>query len=157
MITIEVVNIKAVRQALQGMAQQIDVVVQDAVEDTAHEIRNEVINAIRSGPASGRVYTHYMWTDPQGRLRIGRERDKPHQASAPGEAPMTDSGALVASIKPPEVGDLFATVGSPLVYASYLEYGTRKMAPRPIWHKTADKEGLRFRDRVEEGLRNIIR
>ena len=89
---------------------------------------------------TGRVYSTTFWTDGRGRLRRGRDR-VPHQASAPGEPPATDTGRLRATVSHVVATDaegVYAEVGSganPAVpgvkYALFLEQGTRHMAPRP--------------------------
>lgn len=76
-----------------------------------------------SRPGTGREY------------RRGR---KVHVASAPGEPPAVDTGRLRASIGHEEVTILGAVlsirVGTNLVYAAPLEYGTRdgRIKPRPF-------------------------
>lgn len=68
--------------------------------------------------------------------KTGRMYGK-HQASAPGEAPATDTGRLVKSITWQTLRQgLAADVGSPLPYAVFLEEGTSKMAARP-WLRPA--------------------
>lgn len=82
------------------------------------KIDREAKLLISHGPKSGRWY--------------GK-----HQASAPGEAPATDTGRLIKSIQWQIFNQgLAAEVGSPLFYASFLEDGTRKMDPRP-WLRPA--------------------
>lgn len=84
----------------------------------AHQIRNEAIRLIQQGTKSGRIYV-------RGGIR--------HQASAPGEAPATDTGNLVRSIRvdhQPASGRASVVVGAE--YGAELEFGTRKMAPRPF-------------------------
>lgn len=84
----------------------------------AHQLRNNAIEAIQSGQKSGRIYKRGAIT---------------HQASAPGEAPASDTGALVRSIRvdhQPGTGRASVVVAAD--YAGYLEFGTRKMAPRPF-------------------------
>ena len=54
-----------------------------------------------------------------------------HQASAPGQAPATDTGMLVSSIKA-ESKSLTGRVYSELKYSFWLEYGTLYMRPRPF-------------------------
>lgn len=61
-----------------------------------------------------------------------------HIASAPGEAPAVDTGTLIGSIQMVQESTLTAKVGTAVEYASYLEIGTRKMQPRPVWRKTVD-------------------
>lgn len=55
-----------------------------------------------------------------------------HIAAAPNQAPNTDTGKLVNSIAVEmDWNDTSAEVGSNLDYAAYLEFGTKKMEPRP--------------------------
>jgi len=68
--------------------------------------------------------------------KSGRRYGK-HQASAPGEAPATNTGRLIQSIAWQVLNQgLTVEIGSPLDYASYLEDGTQRMDPRP-WLKPA--------------------
>jgi len=142
-IRIEVEGLDALRKAFTNMDREFDVAVQDAVEDTAVAIRNKIVSAIQRGPKTGRVYQKY---NPR----------RTHQASAPGQPPATDTGRLVGSIYM-DIDPARATVGSRLVYAQYLEFGTRKMQPRPIWLKTAQAEGDLLRERIMDNLRRVIR
>jgi len=79
-----------------------------------------------------------------------------HTASAPGDPPAVDTGALRASILSREIND-GATVSSHMEYAVYLELGTSKMAPRPVWIPVAREVSGRAvavcRDGVADGLR----
>jgi HK97 gp10 family phage protein len=128
---------KALMAALSDMSDEIKAGVGEAVMETAVNIEAEVKLGIMQGPASGRTYTRGGVT---------------HQASAPGEAPMSDTGALAGSVFHEMEGELTATVGSRMAYANYLEFGTKKMAPRPIWEPTVEAERPLFRARVVEAL-----
>ena len=55
-----------------------------------------------------------------------------HQASAAGEAPASDTGRLVASGRFEPHGKASIKVIFGTEYASYLEFGTSRMAPRPF-------------------------
>lgn len=83
----------------------------------------EVQHLMRESPATGRIYPS----------RTGHGY---HQASAPGEPPAVDTGALVKSISANVVATdtgAEAMVGSTLpkrIWA-WLEYGTANIAPRP--------------------------
>jgi HK97 gp10 family phage protein len=55
-----------------------------------------------------------------------------HQASAPGEAPAVDTGTLLNSLTSELEGPGTAVVYTNVEYASYLEYGTSRMAARPF-------------------------
>jgi hypothetical protein len=79
---------------------------------------SNVKRQIQRGPKTGRFY---------------RRRNVTHRASAPYEAPATDTGTLVSSIYYTQDGPYAATIGSRLEYAYHLEFGTFKMKPRPTW------------------------
>lgn len=72
-----------------------------------------------------------------GRL-YRRGRTAMHQASAPGEAPAVDTGFLTNSIQVATTGPLTAEIQIPAEYAAYLEFGTRRMAPRPYVQPAID-------------------
>lgn len=63
------------------------------------------------------------------RYRRGRRE---HIASSPGDAPAVDTGRLRQSISAVKVTDGHWRVGTNLEYALLLEFGTRKIAPRPF-------------------------
>lgn len=82
---------------------------------------------IQKGSRSGRTYTR---------------RSVTHVASASGEPPKTDSGRLVASIRPVFTDRFSAEVGSLsniAIYGGMLEEGTKNMAARP-WLEPTLKE-----------------
>lgn len=60
-----------------------------------------------------------------------------HHPSLPGYPPARDSGALVRSIIV-EKNTFGATVNVKAPYAGFLEYGTKKMAARPVWEDTLE-------------------
>ncbi|MGP1664479.1 MAG: hypothetical protein ACTS5I_00900 [Rhodanobacter sp.] len=61
-----------------------------------------------------------------------------HQASAPGEMPAIDTGALVNSIQT-EVQGTEGAVYTNAEYAEHLEYGTVNMAARPYMTPAAEQ------------------
>ena len=81
-------------------------------------LQNRARRGIQKGPKTGRLY---------------RRRAIPHRASAPGEFPATDTGFLVTSvIAHVDMESLEAVLSSGILYAKWLELGTRKMSPRPF-------------------------
>lgn len=97
-----------------------------AINKFAILIHSKSIEKIQKGQRSGRTY---------------RRRSVTHQASAAGEAPKTDTGRLVSSIRP-VFGNMSAEVGSLANIAKYggmLEEGTKNMAARP-WLEPTLKE-----------------
>ena len=82
------------------------------------QIQDGAVRSITSGLKSGRVYVR---------------RGIKHQASAPGQPPAADTGRLHTSIQMiPEPDLLKVTIGPGVQYAKFLEFGTKKMAPRPF-------------------------
>lgn len=90
-------------------------------------------------PGSGSVYTTRFYTDARGVVHPTGHRP-PHRASAPGEPPASDTGRLLSSIGHRiRVEDtLVAQVFADARYATYLELGTSKMAPRPFLRPALD-------------------
>jgi HK97 gp10 family phage protein len=118
------------------------------MEDACYTVQAKAIDIIKE-PKHGRIYTTYFWTDAQGRLRVGRERWKPHQASAIGEPPAWDTGELAQNIAVEISGDgLEGKVGTEKDHGLFLEYGTSKMAPRP-WLKPSFEQS-------EEAVKKIF-
>jgi len=70
-------------------------------------------------------------TEAQISITEGSVSGKGHVASLPGEPPNNDTGVLANNIETVLVEPLLVEVSSNARYASALEYGTSKMAPRP--------------------------
>lgn len=108
-IVLEYSNFAAIGQQ---MAREIDGV----CESTALDIQARAQMAIMNPPKSGRIY---------------RRGNVAHQASAPGEAPATDTGNLVNSAYTKKLADADYETGFTAEYAAALEFGTPKIEPRP--------------------------
>ena len=116
--------------------------VDDAVVGSAIELRGDVVKRIQRGPATGRTYV-------RGQVS--------HQASAPGESPATDQGGLARSVIFDKVAQMSATVGSDLVYAAVLEFGSDRIEPRPAWVPEVELMTPKFVRRVERALEDAFR
>lgn len=137
-IRITVQNIDAVKRALTQYGAKAEDEIAKAVAATAITITNDIKKAIQSPPKTGRLY---------------RRGNAAHRASAPGEAPATDTGALVNSIAYKQEDRLQATISSRIKYAPWLEFGTRKMKPRPAWRPAVDKNKPIFQRLVEAAIK----
>lgn len=115
-------------------------VVEDVITNLTLETHQFAVTGIQSGPASGKVYQKY-------------KPNRTHQASAPGQYPMTDTGRLASSVKfeLPQT-DLVARVGTNLKYGAFLEFGTSKMEARPWLLRSF----LRAQVGLEAELRNRL-
>lgn len=85
-----------------------------------------------SGPRSGRLYQR------------GAKGTIVHQASAPGEAPATDTGNLANSIGAQMIGRSEGEVTVGAEYAVTLELGGGKIAPRPFLQPAVTAEWPEF-------------
>ena len=118
-VQIKVSNIKKALKQLKTLQKDLEPDFQEIVKGGAQLIRGEAIKSIQSGAKSGIVYEKY---NPR----------RTHRASAPGEAPASDTGNLVSKIIVRQDGKDKTNVESNAHYSAYLEYGTSKMEPRPF-------------------------
>lgn len=83
----------------------------------AHAVQEEAIRLVQDPPKTGRTY---------------RRRGVEHQASAPGEAPASDTGNLAGNITvdEPNLATLTVTVTARTKYSAALEFGTPTIEPR---------------------------
>lgn len=112
-----------------------------AVSATAQKVRSDAIKSIQRGTKSGTTYTRGP----------GQNLSPTHTASAPGQAPATDTGRLVNSIKAVSTG-LSGAVFSKLDYSFWLEYGTLNMAPRPFLNPALQDNKKYFLDQLNQGV-----
>jgi HK97 gp10 family phage protein len=130
--------------ALKRLRGEVREAASKAVKGTALELRGDIVKRIVRGPASGVVYEK---TDPE----------RTHQASASGEAPMSDTGRLANSIEFDALDDLTATVGSMVAYAAWLEYGTSRMEPRPYFTPAVEDITPKYIKRMERAVYGAAR
>jgi len=122
-MSVVVTGVEKTIAALYLRVGKVETAVDRNIKNGAFAVEAEAIESIQGGMKTGAIY-------PSGKTET-------HQASAPGEAPATDTGHLVASIMAVKniSGDGSWLVGSGLNYAKYLEFGTTqeggRLAPRP--------------------------
>lgn len=138
-IRVQVMGMDAVRAAMNEFGQSVIDGIQQAIEATALEAMTDVRKAIQGPPKTGALY---------------KRGSKVHRASAPGEAPATDTGALASSIYYERPDPLTAAIGSRLEYAFFLEFGTRHIRPRKSWLPAAERAAPRLQKRVERVIRD---
>jgi hypothetical protein len=134
-VKIEINGLKEVQDAIRAYQGDISKQLGLIVNAAALEAVSDVRRAIQGPPKTGREY-------PRG-------RDKIHRASAPGQAPATDTGTLVSSIYNEDRGRNAKALGSRLPYAFYLEFGTFKMDARPSWIPAVERAIPKMLKRVE--------
>ena len=118
-ISIQVKGFKKVMASLKNLEQDLEKPFREVIVGGAQLIRGEAIKSIQSGPKSGRIYEKY---NPR----------RTHRASAPGQAPASDTGNLVRNIVVKQENPDLVKVESNALYSSFLEFGTSKMLARPF-------------------------
>jgi len=136
-VKIEIKGLKEVNAALQAYGKDLGNSLALIVDATALEAVTDVRKAIQGPPKTGVIYSR------------GKNNDIKHQASKEGEAPATDTGALVSSIYNESRGTYSRAIGSRLDYAYYLELGTFKMKPRKSWLPAVERAIPKMLKRVE--------
>lgn len=102
---------------------------------------DQVVDAVRRGLSAGTLIAAHRVVDvavrkvnegPRTGIKYPRPGGTVHQASAPGEPPKTDYGALVqsAAVRPAPDG-ISALAGFHTEYAAKLEIGTENFPARP--------------------------
>ena len=118
-LEIKVKGVKKALQSLKSLEKDLEEPFREVIKGGAQLIRGEAIKSIQTGPKSGRTYEKY---NPR----------RTHKASAPGEAPASDTGNLVRNITVKQKSQDIVTVESGAHYSKFLEYGTSKMQARPF-------------------------
>jgi HK97 gp10 family phage protein len=106
-----------------------------AMARLAINIQREAVISILHGPKSGVVYQNARHRKDGSVMknRRGETQYKEHQASAPGEAPASDTGYLASHIQiTMDKGKGEVCVIAKADYAPALEFGTLHMAARPF-------------------------
>lgn len=140
MTGITLVGDKELQAALRRYGKLAEDAIADAVEATALNVQGDAVKSIQRGTKGGRTYVKY---DP----------NRTHKASAPGEAPSSDTGQLAGSIQVVDGAFDHAFVGSDLDYAEWLEFGTRDMEERPWLRPAVEKNRPLFRKRLIAAIR----
>lgn len=135
------------KRALAEFGINADKELANIVNGTAQNVRTHAIRSIQRGTKSGITYDKI---DPK----------RTHRASAPGEAPATDTGRLANSIEA-DIEGKNATVFTNVNYAPWLEFGTRTIAPRPFMFPALEKErpawDRRLQGIVDQAAKGIIK
>jgi HK97 gp10 family phage protein len=118
------------QRSLAEQPEKVRLGIIDALKIIALLVRNRAVERIQKGPKTGRIY---------------RRGSISHQASAPGEAPATDTGKLASSAEwEVDETSLWAVISFSAFYARMLEFGTRFIRPRPFIFPTLDELKGRF-------------
>lgn len=143
-VTLRLEGTEALNRALRRLDADARKEVKKAVDATGLSLRGTIVKKYQRGPATGEVYQKY---NPR----------RTHQASAPGEAPATDTGRLASSVTIEDTGPIEIEVGTEVEYGPYLEFGTRDIDPRPNWVPSVQEEEPKYVRRVEAAIRRAAK
>jgi HK97 gp10 family phage protein len=143
MTSVRLTGNKELKDALRRLGVNADKELADAVRMTAQGIRGNAQKLIARGTKSGAVYKSSV-------------ANRMHRASAPGEAPASDSATLVGSIRA-DVAGKEANVSANTKYAASLEFGTRNMEPRPFMVPAMESERPSWERRLREAVTKATR
>jgi HK97 gp10 family phage protein len=122
-------------EVLQMTDGQVEAAMKGTVETIANRVR-----LLQTGARTGRIYR--IGKTPTKADKAAGRKFRSHQASAPGEPPAIWWATLFNSVRTKveavsRVGKLLwkGTVGTNVFYAPFLEFGTRRMKPRPLWRR----------------------
>jgi len=130
-------------RALAKLGEDAERHIADAVNATGLELRGDIVKRYQRGPATGIVYQKSNPT-------------RTHQASAPGEAPATDTGRLASGVVFSRIGRLAAEVESKVAYGAMLEFGTQNIAMRPAWRPAVEAMQPKYQKRLERALKKAM-
>ncbi|AWM37020.1 hypothetical protein GobsT_50790 [Gemmata obscuriglobus] len=139
-VTIE--GLDKIQNATSEMQKAVAAEVNKALFASAKKVEGDAKKSITAGGKTGRVYTR---------------RSVTHQASAPGEAPASDTGRLVNSINSAlNASELESTVTAgegAVKYAAMLEFGTRHVAARPFMFPALEQNKAWITERLAAAVR----
>ncbi len=155
--SVKIEGLEKLTKQMTVMAPLINAELDKALFISAKKVEEEAKRSIAEGNKSGKIYTHFLLTNKRtGGIFPSRLRDKPHRASAPGQAPAQDSGALSRSINTrvqKSAKEALIVAGNSLAkYARFLEFGTSKMAARPFMVPALEKSKAFIRARLNEAV-----
>ena len=124
-MTFKFSGVEEATKALEKVKEDLEKDMKEILLGGGQLIRGEAVRSIQQGSKSGKTYKRYNPT-------------RTHKASAPGEAPASDTGFLVSNIRVKDQKDL-VQVRSEASYSKFLEYGTSKMLARPFLFPAFEK------------------
>ena len=139
-IDIQVKNINEALKKFDTLKKDLETPFREVIAGGAQLIRGQAIRSIQTGPKSGRIYEKY---NPR----------RTHRASAPGQAPASDTGNLVSQIRVREENKDLIKVESNALYSSFLEFGTSKMLPRPFMFPALEKNRQKILKRINQAIK----
>jgi HK97 gp10 family phage protein len=141
-LTFKFNGVQDATKALEKVKEDLENNMQEILLGGGQLIRGEAIRSIQQGAKSGKTYKRYNPT-------------RTHKASAPGEAPASDTGFLVSNIRVKDEKDL-VQVRSEASYSKFLEYGTSKMLARPFMFPAMEKSKPKIAEVILQKIKQSL-
>lgn len=142
-------NVRSFTERINQIGKKTQVELSRAIRRGGLAIKNRAVDGIISPPKTGKIAKSKHRKSTKTKTYI-------HQASAPGEFPAADTGALhqsITSVQTKDGPDVFRNeTGANTPYAIMLELGTSKMAPRPFMGRAFDE----VKPQVQASIRAAI-
>ena len=146
-VSIKITNLEQTLKQLENLESSMEKPLEEVLFGGGQLIRAEAVKSIQSGAKSGIVYEKY---NPR----------RSHRASAPGQAPASDTGNLVSKIIVKNNKDT-VRVQSNANYSKFLEFGTSKMLARPFMFPAKEKSKKKIiqitANKVVEAIRELVK
>lgn len=140
-MTVRLDGLEQVQKNLRQWGINADKELGQIVRATTLAVQAEAVKSLHQGTKSGETYQKY---NPR----------RTHTASAPGEAPASDTGRLAGSVDvrfTPTLGGLLSgVVFTPLEYGAHLEFGTQDTAARPWLFPALESQRQAWRQRLDK-------
>ncbi len=143
-VNVKVEGIEETRRNMAALAKKFGREIAQAAYAGAQDVRTTAIKSIQTQSPGEQVT----------RTRVGGSTYE-HVAAAEGEAPNTDTGALVNSVQV-ETTPKGVLVGSRLQYAGWLENGTRLMRPRPWLFPALEANRAKIEKAIGRAVSGVI-
>ncbi len=112
-VGVDVSSFKKIPNLMRRLQGRAELTADQALAKLANSIKTKAVMNIQRGTKTGHIYGN-------------------HQASAPGEAPASDTGKLASSIQISKQGAGVWYISARAPYAAALEFGTERMEARPF-------------------------
>jgi HK97 gp10 family phage protein len=165
--SVKIEGLDKIQNATKAVQQSVAEELRKGLLASAKHVEAKAKKSIASGGKTGRIYNRRKSggfigsavSFSSGRAeKEGSFRDGYHRASAPGEAPASDTGRLInsinASMDSTQADSAIVVAGSGIVkYAAMLEFGTTKIAARPFFFPALENSKAWIRKRLAKAVR----
>lgn len=143
MATVQMRNTRAMKRALANMGPELELEVIKVLKKTGINLRSQIVRNYHRGPATGTTYQKY---NPR----------RVHTASAPGQAPQSDTGRLANSVLYDMPTHLTVEVYTMVEYGYWLEFGTSTILSRPNWIPTVEEYRPQYVKDIEAAIKRAM-